>query len=77
MLAGRAVDAAQPNRLRSDPLNLAGYARRRESVITALRTVSSFYPKTVIIGAGVMGLGIAWRLDAADEYIQHRREGRA
>ena len=65
MLAGRAVDAAQPNRLRSDPLNLAGYARRRESVITASRTVSSFYPKTVIIGAGVMGLGIAWRLAQA------------
>ncbi len=65
MLAGCAVDAAQPNRLRSDPLNLAGYARRRESVITASLTVSSFYPKTVIIGAGVMGLGIAWRLAQA------------
>jgi glycine oxidase len=28
-------------------------------------TVSSFRPKTVIIGAGVMGLGIAWRLAQA------------
>jgi glycine oxidase len=46
-------------------MNLAGPARRRESVITASRIVSSFYPKTVIIGAGVMGLGIAWRLAGA------------
>jgi len=65
VLAGRAVDAAQPNRLRSDPLNLAGHARRRESVITASFAVSSFRPKTVVIGAGVMGLGIAWRLAQA------------
>jgi glycine oxidase len=65
VLAGRAVDFAQPGRLRSDPLNLAGLARRRESVITAPITVSSFRPKTVIIGAGVMGLGIAWRLAQA------------
>jgi glycine oxidase len=63
--AGRAVDFAQPERLRSDPLNLAGRARRRESVITASLTVSSFRPKTVIIGAGVVGLGIAWRLAQA------------
>ncbi len=62
VLAGRADDLAQPKRLRSDPLNLAGLARRRESAITASITVSSFRPKTVIIGAGVMGLGIAWRL---------------
>ena len=65
MLAGRAVEFAQPGRLRSDPLNLAGLARRRESAITASITVSSFRPKTVIIGAGVMGLGIAWRLAQA------------
>ena len=65
MLAGRAGDFAQPGRLRSDPLNLAGLARRRESAITAPVTVSSFRPKTVIIGAGVMGLGIAWRLAQA------------
>jgi glycine oxidase len=65
VLAGRAVDFAQPRRLRSNPLNLAGLARRRESAITASITVSSFYPKTVIIGAGVMGLGIAWRLAQA------------
>jgi glycine oxidase len=65
VLAGRAVDFAQPGRLRSDPLNLAGLARRRESAITASVTVSSSRPKTVIIGAGVMGLGIAWRLAQA------------
>jgi glycine oxidase len=66
VLAGSAVDAAQPIRLRSNPLNLVGHARRRESVITASLTVSSVRPKTVIIGAGVMGLGIAWRLAQAD-----------
>jgi glycine oxidase len=43
-------------------MNLAGRARRRESAITAPNIVPSSYPKTVIVGAGVMGLGIAWRL---------------
>jgi glycine oxidase len=62
---GRAVNFVQPRRLRLDPLNLAGLARRRESVITASIIVSPFRPKTVIIGAGVMGLGIAWRLARA------------
>src|SRR5262249_21431132 len=63
--AGYAVDAAPSDRLRSDPLNLVGHARRRESAITASIAVSSSHPKTVIIGAGVMGLGIAWRLAQA------------
>jgi len=65
VLAGRAVEFAQPHRLRSDPLNLVGHARRRESAITASISVSPFRPKTVIIGAGVIGLGIAWRLAQA------------
>ncbi len=46
-------------------MNLAGLARRRESVITAPLAVSPFRPKTVVIGAGVIGLGIAWRLAQA------------
>jgi glycine oxidase len=46
-------------------MNLAGSARRRESAITAPSVISSFRPKTVIVGAGVMGLGIAWRLAQA------------
>lgn len=45
-------------------MNLAGHARRRESVITA-HTASSHRPKTVVIGAGAIGLGIAWRLAQA------------
>jgi glycine oxidase len=45
-------------------MNLAGHARRRESAITAQR-VSPQRPKTVVIGAGVIGLGIAWRLAQA------------
>jgi glycine oxidase len=43
-------------------MNLAGRARRRESAITAPNIVPSSRPKTIIVGAGVMGLGIAWRL---------------
>jgi glycine oxidase len=46
-------------------MNLAGSARRRESVITASTAVSPHRPKTVVIGAGVIGLGIAWRLAQA------------
>jgi glycine oxidase len=53
------------DRLRSDPLNLVGCARRRESAITASFIASSTLPKTVVIGAGVIGLGIAWRLAQA------------
>ena len=46
-------------------MNLAGCARRRESVITASLSGSPSRPKTVVIGAGVIGLGIAWRLAQA------------
>ena len=45
-------------------MNLVGHARRRESAITSMR-VSPQRPKTVVIGAGVIGLGIAWRLAQA------------
>jgi glycine oxidase len=62
---GRAVWAAGPERLRSDPLNLVGRARRRESDITASTMVALSRPKTVVIGAGVVGLSIAWRLAQA------------
>lgn len=46
-------------------MNLVGHARRRESIITASLRVSLNTPKTVVIGAGVIGLGIAWRLAQA------------
>jgi glycine oxidase len=46
-------------------MNLVGHARRRESAITASFTASTYRPKTVVIGAGVIGLGIAWRLAQA------------
>jgi glycine oxidase len=62
---GRTAWAAGPERLRSDPLNLVGRARRRESDITASTMVAPSHPKTVIIGAGVVGLSIAWRLAQA------------
>jgi glycine oxidase len=53
------------SRLRSDPMNLAGHARRRESDITASIVPSPFQPRTVVIGAGVIGLAIGWRLAQA------------
>jgi glycine oxidase len=59
------VQAARQGRLRSDPLNLVGCARRRESDITASVIASPSRPKTVVIGAGVIGLSIAWRLAQA------------
>jgi glycine oxidase len=46
-------------------MNLAGHARRRESEITTSIALSSSRPKTVVIGAGVIGLAIAWRLAQA------------
>ncbi|MFZ3238762.1 MAG: glycine oxidase ThiO [Stellaceae bacterium] len=56
-------------------MNLVGHARRRESAITAPdrislhrvspHRVSPHRPKTVVVGAGVIGLGIAWRLAKA------------
>ncbi|MGH7114020.1 MAG: glycine oxidase ThiO [Stellaceae bacterium] len=45
-------------------MNLAGHARRRESAIAAHMGPSN-RPTTVVIGAGVIGLGIAWRLAQA------------
>jgi glycine oxidase len=58
-------------------MNLAGRARRRESVITTPFTVSPFHPKTVIIGAGVIGLGIAWRLAQAGCHVTVYDRGKA
>ena len=52
-------------RLRANPLNLAGHARWRESEISASIGVSGARPKTIVIGGGVIGLGIAWRLGQA------------
>jgi glycine oxidase len=46
-------------------MNLAGHARRRESVVIVSHRVSPQRPKTVVVGAGVIGLGIAWRLAQA------------
>ena len=56
---------AEDRRLRSDPLNLAGHARWRESVISTAFSIPKQRPRTVVVGAGVIGLGIAWRLAQA------------
>jgi glycine oxidase len=60
---GCAATWARPIRLRSYPLNLAGRARRRESVIT--KSFLQPRPKVVVVGAGVVGLSIGWRLAEA------------
>jgi glycine oxidase len=46
-------------------MNLAGHARWRESVISANVVGSPHRPKTIVVGAGVIGLGVAWRLAQA------------
>ncbi len=46
-------------------MNLAGHARWRESVISANFVAPQHRPKTIVVGAGVIGLGIAWRLAQA------------
>jgi glycine oxidase len=58
-------------------MNLAGSARRRESVITASISTSSHLPKTVVIGAGVIGLGVAWRLAQRGSPVSVYDRGRA
>jgi len=58
-------------------MNLVGHARRRESIITASLTASPSLPKTVIIGAGVVGLSIAWRLAQAGCAVSVYDRGKA
>jgi len=50
-------------RLRSHPSNLSGSFQRREPPLSD-RFSSISKPHVVIIGAGVVGLGVAWRLAA-------------
>ena len=55
--------AARKNaRLRSNPSNLSGSFQRREPRLTLNRPHIGRKPRVAIIGAGVVGLGIAWRL---------------
>ena len=66
MPSGGAERPRAVRRLRTDPLNLAGPVpvegvRHRHA--TFFRSPAP--PKTVVIGAGVIGLGIAWRLAQA------------
>src|SRR4029077_20265340 len=49
-------------RLRSNPSNLSGSFQRREPPLTQKLPPFGKKPQVAIIGAGVVGLGIAWRL---------------
>jgi len=49
-------------RLRSNPLNLSGSFQRRKPRLTDRVSSLVRKPRIAIIGAGVVGLGIAWRL---------------
>jgi glycine oxidase len=49
-------------RLRSNPSNLSGSCQRREPPLTQELPHIGKKPRVAIIGAGVVGLGIAWRL---------------
>jgi len=60
---GMGCRAEKNARLRSNPSNLSGSFQRREPPLTDhLPPSGSNKPKVAIIGAGVVGLGIAWRL---------------
>jgi len=61
------VSLPEGTRLRSNPSNLSGSYQRREPLLTdqasrSTRGPIGKKPRVVIIGAGVIGLGIAWRL---------------
>src|SRR4051795_8375927 len=58
-------------------MNLAGHARWRESVISTVFSIPKQRPRTVIVGAGVVGLGIAWRLAQAGCAVTVYDKGRA
>src|SRR5438128_10049850 len=50
------------SRLRSNQPNLSGSCQRREPPMATVHRRSTETPTALIIGAGVIGLGIAWRL---------------
>ena len=53
---------AKNARLRSNPSNLSGSFQRREQPLKVNSPHIGKKPRVAIIGAGVVGLGIAWRL---------------
>jgi glycine oxidase len=56
------VPRAKNARLRSNPSNLSGSFQRREPPLKVNSPHIGKKPRVAIIGAGVVGLGIAWRL---------------
>src|SRR5260370_18616316 len=50
------------SRLRSNPSNLSGSCQRREPPMATVHRRSNETPTVLIIGAGVIGLGLPWRI---------------
>src|SRR5262249_56546143 len=59
---GASAGGAGGARLRSTPSSLSGSCQRREPPMASVRRRITGKPVVVVVGAGVAGLGLGWRL---------------